>query len=189
MQRSSSLPVASRAQRDRGERNRTVRTNGAGGDSPSGWQQLGEIRSTLMNTQLFFEPKVLIEIWKGHVYAGIWWHPCKPPQSVLRPECWHTTLLRCWRPLGAAEVFENHLEAWKELLTDMMNMLLHRQADVWGLVPVWLRVPPWRKSWTFGVPLELLPLCEVLQRMLAALCRSISDEADVHDDEFHISWN
>ena len=192
MQRSSSAPcLRSRARRssDREARNRTSRTNGCGGSSPTSWTQLAEIRADLMNTRLFFSPKVLLELWKGHLYCGIWWHPRTPPQSILKPENWHTTLLRCWHPHGARLVFEHHLEAWKDRLSDMMGTMLLPQEDVWGMVAVWLRVPPWRKSWTFGVPEEVLPTCEILQKMLAALCRSISDLSDVHEDEFHISWN
>ena len=174
MPRSSSLPLllqnSAQARRgsDREARNRTSRTNGCGGDSPTSWQQLGEIRSVLMNTQLHFQPKLLLEVWKGHLYAGIWWHTCKPPPSILRPEFWHTTLLRCWHPQGARHIFEGHLVAWEELLSDMTHTMLHPQEDVWGMVPVWLRIPPWRKSWTFGVPSEVQQTCTILQKMLAA---------------------
>jgi len=194
MQRAQSVPVLAssshRAPRDREARNRTVKSNGCGADSPSSWQQLHEIRSKLMNTQIFFEPTVEITIWKGHLYAGVWWHPHNAPLAILRPENWHTTLLRCWHPDGAAEVYEPYLVAWNELLTDMLRMLVRPKADVWGLVPVWLRIPPWRKSYTFGVPTEVLPICEILQKMLATLCHSVGyDAADVREDEFHISWN
>ena len=191
-QRSQSAPVlASReALNNREARNRTVRTTGCGPESPTSWQQLSEIRCILMNTQLWFRPEVKLEIWKGHLYAGVWWQPYNAPLSILRPENWHTTLLRCWHPLGAAKVFDKHLELWMELLTQMMHEMLNSKYDIWGRVPVWLRSPPWRQSWTFGVPLEVIPLCEILQKMLTAMCQAVSDDqADLVVDEFHISWN
>ena len=144
-----------------------------------------------MTTELFFRPDVRVSIWKGHLYAGIWWCPLLPPLALLQPERLHTTLIRCWHPwrYGVEWPFIPLVRGWQHTMTQMLNQLLQHQRDARGAVSAWLRCPPWKKSWTFGVPIEVLPICEILQKMLAALCRSVSSEADVHEDEFHISWN
>ena len=201
--RSSSAPPGCRVQADgsaeadewlreaeRGNRKttRVALTNGCGENSPTSWKQLNDIRSKLMLTMLFFLPLVSVELWKGHIYAAIWWHPQMPPLSVMRPDKWHTTLVRCWstHPSFTAEL----LADWTQLMQSMLNQLLlpRRRWDT-NAVGVWLRSPPWRKSYTFGVPYEVLPTCTVLQTMLAALCRSVSPTAQVAAHEFHISWN
>ena len=198
--RSSSAPSGCRIQADgsaeadawlheaeRSDRTRVALTNGCGECSPTAWKQLSAIRSNLMLTMLFFLPVVNIEFWKGHIYAAVWWHPQLPPLSVMRPDKWHTTLVRCWStsPLFTAQL----LADWTTLLQIMLNHMLQSRRRSDNTVGVWLRSPPWRKSYTFGVPFEVLQSCNVLQSMLSALCRSTCPASHVADDEFHISWN
>ena len=176
---------------DRSTRNRVALTNGCGGSSPTSWKQLNAIRVKLMLTMLFFLPQVKVELWKGHVYAAVWWHPHLPPLSVMRPDKWHTTLVRCWPRGPASALFTAELLAtWTTLLQSMLDQLLlpRRRWDT-NTVGAWLRSPPWRKSYTFGVPYEVLPTCSVLQSMLAELCRSVCPASDVAAHDFHISWN
>lgn len=138
---------------------------------------------------LFFLPFVKVEFWKGHVYSAIWWHPQEPPLALLRPEYWHTTMTRCFTQSALFTVqLLADMEALLNLLLDqMLQAPQRRRAD--RTVGVWLRIPPWKKSWTFGVPLEVLPICDMVQHTIMALCHNIDPHSFVSKDEFHISWN
>ena len=148
-----------------------------------------EIRSSLMNTRLRMSPQVAIELWKGHVYCAVWWNPVGAPLSILQPRRWHTTILRAWLPEGQS-VPQALLDDWGMILQMIVTQVLHFEDD--NHVGAWLRVPPWRRSWTFGVPLELMPAITPLQTTASAFIRAHETRADIRMpkvEEVHISWN
>ena len=162
---------------------------GTDASSPTARHALYGIRSRLMGQQLWFEPVVKVEIWKAHIYAALWWNPVFPPLAILRPEKWHTTLLRAWpqRALGELTPF---LSAWSTLLQALADMILQPQRGDGGGIAVWLVPPPWRRSWTFGVPAEVRGALEPLQTVLRELVRGRDPEAYITPEpDSHISWN
>ena len=140
-----------------------------------------------MDTQLCFRPIVRIEAWKAHVYAAVWWAPQAPPYAVREPHRWHTTLLRAWLDsTSLAELAEEHFERWQGLLNLAMAELLNGYTHV----HVWLVPPPWRKSWTFGVPEEVAHILPALHIMLSLFIRARDPTASIIlDADSHISWN
>ena len=65
------------------------------GWSPRAQDRLAERRRKLLNTRHIMYPEVVVQHWKNHVYAAVWWWPAVY-EAMLRPEHWHTTLVRVW---------------------------------------------------------------------------------------------
>jgi hypothetical protein len=169
---------------------RSSRSNSSGvcgGESPNIWRAMLRIRHDLMNTQLCFRPTVRIESWKGHVYAAVWWGPQAAPLAVREPWRWHTTLLRAWCASTSLEkLADEHFKRWQAILNDAMAELLLGYTHV----QVWLCSPPWRKSWTFGVPEEVAHILPALHIMLSVFIRARDPGANIIvEADSHISWN
>ena len=163
-------------------------SNGCGGESPGAWQRAAAIRGTLMNTMLFLQPVARVELWKNSVYMAIWWEPQQAPLSIMRPGNMHTTMLRCYSNGGVAR-FGQHLDAWNVALQASLNALLapHRHGD--GTVHAFLALPPWKNSWTFGVPQHLRSIGEPLARLLEAFIKAIDAQTWFGERVAeHISW-
>ena len=179
--------MAHAAAEARGER--VGRTLGSDGDSPSAYSALCQIRRGLMWTPMRFRPSFRVETWKGHVYAACWWHPVGAPLAVLRPERWHTTVLRAWTERDLGEI-QPYFLSWQTLLQGLMEAILWERAAGDGTVKVWMVAPPWAGSWTFGVPREVEGVLGPLQTALAALIISMDGKARVTPEaDAHISWN
>ena len=168
---------------------RLVHSVGTDGNSPTAGAALYDIRRKLMSKQLLFKPTLKIEAWKGHVYAAIWWAPQDAPFGILRPERWHTTVIRAWlsRPM---EYVTPYFGSWSTLLQGLVDAILLPQTRDDGCVAVWLTPPPWKASWTFGVPAEVEGAVGPIQCALNALILSVDRRAYVTPEaDAHISWN
>ena len=163
-------------------------SNGCGENSPTSWTQLDRIRMGLMWTWLSFLPIIRAEIWQGYLYVGMWMSPQGSPLSILNPRRWHTTCLRA-RPAGLTLSSSSVLAvAWEAQANLMLNHMVNRQAN--GTVRCHLVPPPWKKSWTFGVPPQLKAAIEVISLFFRASVLAADPEAQITEENaFHISWN
>jgi hypothetical protein len=164
-------------------------SNGCGGASPTSWGQLKRIWLKLLMATLFFAPTVRVEVWHGHLYAAIWWAPQRAPLSVLDATRWHTTLLRGFSATAHA-IPAAVVAQWTLVAQTVLNALIAPLRNANGEIPVRMQFPPWRRSWTFGVPLPLEFLHAPL-RDLVQLLASQHDAAMWFPDSGpqHVSWN
>jgi hypothetical protein len=164
-------------------------SNGCGGESPTLYVQLPVIRYKLMMTQLTFQPVLRVETWKDTVYMAIWWCPQTPPLAILQPDHWHTTLMRAGMSRMSARVFVHaHGLRMQQTLAALMHILL-APATIGGNIRVWLAPPPWRRSYTFGVPREVAHVIEPLQTAARAIMLAYDYGVSFSDEsEHHISW-
>ena len=122
----------------------------------------------------------------------MWWRPQQPPLALREPELWHTTLLRCQPSIPVGLFFQQH-GARLNALGQMVLRALTFQRNANNTITVNLGLPPWARSWTFGVPQEvshaLMPLCEMMRQSILAVDGGADIAFDADDaNGFHISW-
>ena len=84
-------------------------------------------------------------------------------------------MVRAW----SEKDYGKRVKMWTESLQIMLDSLVMSlgESGAFGVphkvVPVWLRMPPWRASWTFGVPTEVKRI-HIRTRM------HIRTHADIH---------
>ena len=155
-------------------------------DSPTSVAKLIEIRRKLFCTTLFFIPIVVVEFWKGHIYAAVWWSPQNAPPAILQPTRWHTTLLRCWSDADLGD----RLATWTTSLQSVLDCLLFSGRLPDNSVAVWLRFAPWLNSYNFGVPLEVAFCLDPLRALLTSYIKTHDPNATITPDaDAHISWH
>ena len=129
---------------------------------------------------------------RNYIYVGVWWRPQLAPLALREPGLWHTTLLRCNPTSSPAQFMAQHGTRINVCMNALLRSLTFaRNAD--NTITVWLRVPPWQKSWTFGVPSNvvhaLMPLCEMTRMSILAVDPGADIDYDAADsDDFHTSW-
>lgn len=165
-------------------------SNGCGGASPTGRAEVLALRAALIHTWLAMMPLVRVSAWKGHAYFAIWWNPLPgSPSSIMRPEKWHTTLLRAW-PKSIAldalvQVGQNGEAIANAILRALTPVRFPNGSLRCHVVP-----PPWRNSWNFGVPPQAGHAIPVIHEFLKQLMLSADPECTVIEEaDSHISWH
>ena len=96
--------------------------------------------------------------------------------------------MRAWptRYVTRVNLRDLYFQRWQ----DIANTVLAELLDDRETVEVWLRTPPWRRSWTFGVPSEVMHVLPVLHALLSGFIRAHDPSADIIvEADAHISWN
>ena len=168
-------------------------SNNAGGDSPRALAKLISIRSTILNTLIWWMPVMTVSAFQGFVYGIVWWNPSSPDGSplpgVLRAAYWHTTLMKATTSLSGG-LLAAELARVSAVLQTVLVGLLRPHRNINGDLRSWLDLPPWRGSWCFGVPTSLRFCCEPLRMICEELWRSTDRSVRIRKPRLHhISWN
>lgn len=141
-----------------------------------------------MWTWLSFVPVIRAEIWQGCLYVGMWMAPQMPPLSILRPSRWHTTCLRVRSSALTLGQLATRSVAWETQANAMLAQIVRWQAD--GTVLCHLLPPPWKASWTFGVPPQLSGAVAVISGFFRQAVLVADPDAEViEENAFHIFRN
>ena len=160
--------------------------------SPGAWRALARISMTLMWTTLAFLPEVIVEPWKGSIYCAVWLRPQNAPGSIMRPEAWHCTVLRCFPSTTRRNSkLQELVQQFSVLLQIILDGFLLQYRDPATNFVYWqLQRPPWPRSWNFGLPLEMQPLIPPLAATLETLIGQYDDQAKQAERvAAHISWH
>ena len=166
------------------------------GESGFAERSLLRIRSMLKWTVLAMTPYVELSLWKNHIYAAVKLNLANPPPGVLRPELWHCTLCRVWTDEFSMVACSAYFPAWEKILNGLLQMHLLKYYEPNGSILTHVGIPPWRRSWTFGVRQVMQAPFAALAEATASLvtgCAHITDPTrDVvitKQHELHISWH
>jgi hypothetical protein len=148
-----------------------------------------QIRTFLLNTMLFFVPTIRLEIWHDTIYSIIWWGP-QQARGIMRPDKWHTTLVRARPGLLGLAAIQTHLAAWNASLHFLLQSLLADIRSANGAVRSWITLPPWQGSWNFGVPDRMSWICEPLMLLSEGFFLQADKSVRIQERRpFHVSWH
>ena len=156
--------------------------------SPTGYVTLGTLWHQVAAQRYMCRPQIEVAtelVTGGWCFAWIilHWNSERPGPHMLRPEKWHTTLLRfSFRPDGTAPDAKDSLQGQ---LTTMLYMTIPG-----GQLELEVTRPPWRKSWTFGLGGTCKTIVMALLHSSRRLTQIRMPAAIIADDrEMHVSWN
>ena len=165
--------------------------------SPSGWNALYRIWYNMLGEKLFVAPELEVSIFEGKLYVMLYWKPQTSLHSMLRPECWHTTVgvaffpLTCWRSLNS---LQTSFAWWRNVR--IMAVIERRIARMWSVLKeirgpqesLEIIRPPWAKSFNFGGPEDLHQELTVVMVVFELLAKDFKLDLRKRR-ELHISWH
>ena len=132
------------------------------------------------------QPTVEISTEDGFAWVIVWWRPVTTSIRMLRPDAWHTTVLRFTVPpeyspatqaLAKAE-YQAGLDALLAILSPIDELDLARA--------------PWKRSWNFGLAADSkrLAFAAAVEACAVMLQKKYYVGAEVAERrELHISWH
>ena len=194
---SSSLPMQPNPRNDdddQGDGRTESATLGLPGfDSPTGYQQISRLWHSVKDAAPYFcLPRVVcssddegITLYKG--WCIVWWNPQDPSSAMMRPELWHTTVLR-WEGPKDVPLAARSLKKMQRDMDSIVPTLLAEDLSI----PLQLCRAPWPKSFTFGLPGDSAArrFSEAVKAVSLILMHRWFPEAEVLEDRpLHISWH
>jgi hypothetical protein len=162
---------------------------GTDGSSPTSWQSLSRIYDDVRASGYLAAPLVetYVDAWpeddsyEYRLQAMVRWNITAPHANMLRPQLWHTSLLVAY---GSAE------DPWT--IRDRVHLELSQRLAVCQVLatfpPLFLGLPPWKRSWTFGIEGHHLQVCRMLQVVGEILCETNGARLRTRRP-LHISWH
>jgi hypothetical protein len=137
-------------------------------------------------------PRFKIEMFEGHLYSTVFWHPRHANGSrirgIARPEYWHTTLVRAL--LSDVDLLVWDIATFEVAGQALMDAMLAPLRDAAGRLMSWVDLPPWARSWNFGTPTSLGFICEILRAAVESWVVLRDHRAFIRERRlFHISWH
>ena len=169
-------------------------------ESPRSTMVVHTIFLELAHDTILVRPKVKPEVWHGRLYLIIWWHPLRITGSgralpVLRPENWHTALVKAEFPWGAEQRLPRVLRRAAGVCRGFLwgRGFATSRIDGNGLVHVPLGESPINdRSWTFKVGDDQLRWAMGWMQHYAQMelvAAGFWVEFDGCTEHLHISWN
>ena len=118
------------------------------------------------------------------IWVIVWWRPVQHYRGMLRPDQWHSTLVR-------ATCRAHDPEATKERLRtigDTLGMVLKQCVNI-SPYPLRVTRAPWRRSWNFGLAGDTFETCTTIRNLADYMLRREPDIAIQPHWELHISWH
>ena len=121
---------------------------------------------------------------KGYIMIHL--NPTNPPPAMLRPECYHTTLVRlAWSDPNREDEFIARLKDGVDAFWSIFR--------IYGLpTTLALGAPPWAKSWNFGYSedSQFTDLALAVRHTGCVIAQNVEPDVVIHPRrELHISWS
>ena len=160
-----------------------------GQDSPTGVRTQAAFRQEALTTVYTCRPRVAPSVWPNRWGVLVWflvlWNPDPPVRGAIRPELFHTTLIRVATLDRFALVGEVQrvVVSIVELLQNVLNAITEG-----GFVRLRL-VTPWTRSWSFApADPDVRELCEILRLVAGRAVRASGIFEPPNVRELHMTY-
>ena len=185
-------PIPRNDHDDHGDGRTEAATLGLPGfESPSGYQQISRLWHSVNDAAPYFcllrvvcsSDDEGITLYKG--WCIVWWNLQETNSAMMRPELWHTTVLR-WEGPKDAPLAARTMKKMQRDMDSIVPTLLATDLSI----PLQLCRAPWPKSFNFGLPVDSAArrFCEAIKAVSVILMHKWFPEAEMLEDRpLHIS--